>query len=141
MLISRRAPPANCAANASTTMPPSDGPTTRVELLDAQRAHDLVAAARDVLDRQLREIRADRRWPVAGSIEAGPGGAEAAAQRIHADDEVAVGVDGLAGADHLLPPALARDRRGDDAACAEGDRPVNSRIALLRAALSSPQLS
>ena len=28
MLITRRATPANCAANASTTMPPSEAPTT-----------------------------------------------------------------------------------------------------------------
>jgi hypothetical protein len=35
----------------------------------------------------------------------GPGGAHAAAQHIAADDEIALGIERLAGADHLLPPA------------------------------------
>ena len=40
-----------------------------------------------------------------------PGRAHAAAEHIRADDEIAVGVDRLAGADHGLPPAgLAGDR-------------------------------
>ena len=139
MLTTRRATPANCAAKASTTMPPSDAPTTaESRSMPSARTH-FVAAARDVFDRQVREIQ-----PVGeagGRIDrCRARRTEAAAERIHADDEVAIGVDGLAGTDHLFPPA----RRGilrDEAACAEGDSPVNSRTALSRAAFSSPQVS
>ena len=45
--------------------------------------------------------------PVAGLIDDGPGRAAAAAEQIRADDEEAIGVEGLAGADHAVPPAEA----------------------------------
>ncbi len=75
--------------------------------LDAERLQRLEAAARDVFDRQIREahaIRRARHRAVGGRA----GRAEAAAERVHAHDEVAVGVDEAAGADHAFPPALAR---------------------------------
>ena len=69
----------------------------------------------------LREIE-----PVAlagGRIDAGrTGGAETAAERIHAEDEVAAGVDGQRGTDHALPPAWLGSL-AVAAACAEGDKP------------------
>ena len=111
----------------------------RRELFDPSDANHFVAAARDVLDRQIGKVQPVRK-PGGRIDRRGAGRTEAAAQRIHADDEVAVGVDGLAGADHLLPPA-GRRICGEDAACAEGERPVNSSTALSRASLSSPQVS
>ena len=50
-LIRRWAALGNCAANATTDMPPSDAPTTAASVFDAKRAHRLVAGMRDVLDR------------------------------------------------------------------------------------------
>jgi hypothetical protein len=51
------------------------------------------------------------------------GGAHAAAEHIAADDEVALGIERLAGADHLIPPAgPARDRMLADQELIAGQR-------------------
>ena len=65
MLIRRRAPSGCSAAKASDHHAAQRRAHHGVELLDAQRAHGLEAGARDVLDGELRESRADsaRRWP------------------------------------------------------------------------------
>ena len=49
--------------------------------------------------------RAAVRAPVGGVDRGGPGGAVAAAEHVGADDEVAVRVEPLAGADHHVPPS------------------------------------
>jgi hypothetical protein len=80
------------------------------ELVDAQTVDEHGLGPHHVADRHDRQVEppgAARR----GIDGGGAGGAHAAAQHIRADDEIAVGVDGLARAHHDLPPAgLARHR-------------------------------
>jgi len=74
---------------------------------DPEAADGFVRRIGDVFQRELGKgqavggarIRIDRR---------GAGGALVAAERVDADDEIAVGVEGLAGADHVVPPARRR---------------------------------
>ena len=61
--------------------------------------------------------------PVAGLISFGPRGAHAAAERVAADHEIAVGVEGLARPYHHLPPAgLAGNRMGPEDELVAGER-------------------
>ena len=80
------------------------------ELVDAQAVDEHGLSPHHVADRHDRQVEppgATRR----GIDGGGASGAHAAAQHIRADDEIAVGVDGLARAHHDLPPAgLARHR-------------------------------
>ena len=79
----------------------------RMDYVDAEILHDLPRGFGDVLERKHREAHAidlagfgiDRR---------GSRGTEAAAERVHANDEVAIGVDRVFAADHILPPARRR---------------------------------
>ena len=103
-------------------MPPSEGPMTVSSRSMPSARTRLVAAARDVLDREVRKAQA---VALAGRRihRGGPGGAEAAAERIDADDEEAVGSRSRAPG----PPCPATSpRRGscaEAAACADGERP------------------
>ncbi|KAG0757809.1 hypothetical protein G6F22_019842 [Rhizopus arrhizus] len=77
------------------------------QLRDAQRAHHLDGSARAVFDRQLGEIEAVG-FTGSGVERGRTGRALAAAQRVHAHHEPAIGIDRLAGPDHRLPPARCR---------------------------------
>ena len=86
---------------------PERGAHDGVEALDAERAHGLEPRTRDVLDREI-----GKRQPIrlAGCRidRSRPGRSEAAAERVDADDEEALGVDGQSRPHHPLPPPIAR---------------------------------
>ena len=70
--------------------------------------------------------------PVSGLMEPGPVVPAAAAQNVGADDEVFIGIEGLAGPDHVGPPAaFARRMR-------IARKGVRTRMALLLSAFSVP---
>ena len=85
-----------------------------MKALYPQALHHRLARLGHVLQRQHREVE-----PIAAPANrirgSRAGGAEAAAEGVDADHEVARGVDGLVRADHVLPPAcgsvLGRRRR------------------------------
>ena len=83
------------------------GADRRVQGVDAEVLDGDLCAARDVLDPEFRPGIAvgagGRRVDVARA-----GRAEAAAERVRADDEIAVGIEGLARSDQVLPPARGR---------------------------------
>ena len=90
----------------STCMPPIEPPTHAEQLLDAEMVEQHRLRAHHVADGDDREVEpiglAGRRI---GRGRAGR--AHAAADHVGADDEVAVGVDRLAGADHARPTSRA----------------------------------
>jgi hypothetical protein len=74
------------------------------QLVDAECAHHLDRGIGHVLDRQLGKAQAVQL--AGGRVDRGrAGGALAAAQRVDADHEPAVGIDRLARAQHCFPPA------------------------------------
>ena len=95
----------------------ADGPLERVHPahrsaedrgphVDAERVGEAHLCGDLVADREVREargplvaVRRDARWP---------GRTLASAEHVRRDDEPAVGVDGRAGADDLVPPSLGR---------------------------------
>ena len=87
-------------------MPPSEPPATAASRAMPSSRQERALRAHHVGDRDHGEVRAVR--PAGRGIERRrPGRAAAAAEQIGADDEVAIGVERLAGADHAVPPAEA----------------------------------
>jgi len=74
--------------------------------LDAEAVDQLRLSAHHVANRHDGEIEAVR-FARGGIERGGPGGAQAAADHVGADDEEAVGVERSARADHGLPPTVA----------------------------------
>ena len=78
----------------------------RCEPLDPELVQERALGPDHVRDGDHREVGAIR--PARGRIERrGSRGAAAPAEQVRGDDEVLVGVEGLAGADHPVPPAEA----------------------------------
>ncbi len=134
-----RAPFGTQAAKASTTMPPSDGPTTAWSCsMPSVRAASKPARARSSTEISGKSICHAR--PVAGLIDDGPvEPKQLPSEFTHMTKKRSVS--------SVRPGPIIRSHqpssrlRGVEAACELGERPVNSRIALLREAFRRPQLS
>ena len=96
-----------------------------MEFGDTEMTDHQALGADDIAQGDLGEIAAVR-FAGAGVGRERAGRAAAAADAIHADDEEAVGVDGLARADEAIPPArlavLGRVAAGDMMVSAQGVR-------------------
>ena len=91
-------------AQVSAWCPPSEPPTTASSWLMPKLVQQPALHLDHVADGDGREVAAV--GLAGGGVDAaGAGGAAAAAQQVGADDEVAVGVNRLARADHDVPPA------------------------------------
>ena len=74
------------------------------QFLDSQRIDQHLLQADNIGDRDGRKAHAPG-TPGLGIDGAWTGGAPAAAQDVGADDEILIGIEGLAGSDHTGPPA------------------------------------
>ena len=123
----RSAAPRTRAADSSPPIAapacrPSSRPTTANSDVDAEMVEQHRLRAHHVANGDDRKVEAPRHAGV-GIGRRRPGGAHAAAEDIGADDEIALGVDRPAGADHGLPPAgLAGQRMGVGDVLIAGER-------------------
>src|SRR6185437_1353857 len=139
MLTRRRAAPGNCAAYASTTMPPSEGPmTVSTRWIPSERATSYPARAMSSTERSGNVSRYGR--PVAGSAEAGPVDPKQLPRELtQMTKNRSLSIARPDPTIRCHQPS--RGSWGEDAACAEGESPVKSSSALSRDELSLPQVS
>src|SRR5665213_700787 len=139
MLTTRRAAPGNCAAKASTTIPPSEGPITAcARSMPSERSVSKPALAMSSIDKSGNASRYGA--SVLGLSDAGP--VEPKQLPSEFTQMTKKRVVSIASPGPTMPchqPSLVSP--AEEAACAEGDKPVNSNMALSRVVLSCPQVS
>ncbi len=110
------------------------------DAFDTERTQCLATRARDVLHRDLGEIRRRTGGPSRGSIDTGleePNGLPSELMQTTKKRRVSIGLPSPSIDSHQ--PGLGS--AGDDATCALGDSPVKITMVLSRASFSCPQLS
>ena len=99
-----------CTAHSSACMPPSEPPATAASARDAELAAGARAATRTMSATVITGKSDPYGRPVAGLVDDGPVVPRQPPSRFVLTTKKLVGVEGLAGTDHAVPPAEAAAR-------------------------------